>query len=469
MSNHICTDKPEFVVFMFNYGECKRFSSCLENILLQEINFPLRVIIETNGFSSGLLNTAIEFSDKYPDVFEIRDKIDFGEADGKIVYTLYNQYITHMREFFQECYNFKTESNDIMVSISMSAYNQQAFIAKSIESILFQETNFKYELIIGEDCSTDGTRRIVERYRRRFPDIIRPIYYKENVGLRTNDDNIRRRMRGKYRAILEGDDCWLIRDKLQRQVDFLEKNPDFIGETGEFITVNTSYHDIARGTPQIYSHTDVFDINELEKWLMPSNTLCVMHRNIYRDWTEKKMHDYITANIIGDRKMFLMLLMYGDIYHSKDFYCMRVLRPAEKTSWAYAQRHTNMCPITHTWLSNAEQFAKEQYGKSLDLLKKKIENYVISVKCFAKNPSKRNYIAMKTIYKSLPKKDRKKYKNGVIKEARLYFLKRTKGKNIFSITASCVRWGFKFVGKAFKGLKLQYDMKVNDQHINKFL
>lgn len=462
-------ESDNLLILMIDYATNKRFSSCLENILFQEVNFPYKVIIETKNFPKNLLSTAKAYAKKYPEIFELQEEIRFGIAEGHVTYTLYNQYITRSRNFLQDCYNFKTEPHDIMVSISMSAYNQQGFIAKSIESVLFQETNFKYELIIGEDCSTDETRRIVERYRRRHPDIIRPIYYDENVGLKTNDDTMRNRMRGKYRAILEGDDCWLIRDKLQRQVDFLENNLNFVAETGEYITVNTSYKEIARSNPQIYSHTEIFDKKEIEKWLMPSNTLCVLHRNIYLGWSEQKLHDYITENIIGDRKMFLMLLMHGDIYHSSNYYCMRVFRPATKTSWAYAQKHTNMCPITHSWLTNAENFAKEQYGTEIDLTEKKIENFVISAKCFAKNPSKRNYIAMKTIYNSLSKNQKKLYKKRVKKDARSYFSNKTKGKNIFSAAASTIKWGFKFIGKAFKGLRTKYNMDANDQHIKKFL
>lgn len=467
MYDKIIAARPEFVIFMFDYEGCDAFADCLENILLQEVNFTYKAIIETKDFSPERLEIAEEFSNEYPDVFELRNEIDFSEGDGKVVYTLYNQYITPMVHFFQECYNFKTEPNDIMVSISMSAYNQQGYIAKSIESILFQETNFKYELIVGEDCSTDGTRRIVERYRRRFPDIIRPIYYMKNVGLKTNDDIMRRRMRGKYRAILEGDDCWLIRDKLQRQVDFLEKNPNFVAETGEYITVNSSYQEIERGNPQIYSHTEIYDINELQKWLMPSNTLCVMHRNIYLDWSERKMHDYITESIIGDRKMYLMLIMYGDIYHSTDMYCMRVFRPVTKTSWSYAQKHTHMCPITHTWLTNAENFAREQYGKEIDLTEVKINNYVVCAKCFAKNPSKRNYDALKKVRKAIPKAQRKRYNAQLVKETFSFLSKYYKGRNIFTGTFVIIGKGFKFVKKAVKGLKTKYDNP--DQHIKKFL
>jgi glycosyltransferase involved in cell wall biosynthesis len=108
----------------------------------------------------------------------------------------------------------------------MITYNHEQFIAEAIESALGQRTNFDYEIVIGEDCSTDATGRIVDDYARRFPQRIRIIRGEVNVGARKNSQRTLQACRGKYVAILEGDDRWTCADKLQKQVDFLDAHPD---------------------------------------------------------------------------------------------------------------------------------------------------------------------------------------------------------------------------------------------------
>lgn len=115
-----------------------------------------------------------------------------------------------------------------LASISCVTYNQEKFIGKAIESFLAQKTNFPFEIIIGEDCSTDATRKIVSGYRDKYPDIIRLITSDENVGPLINGFRTKQQCRGKYIAICDGDDYWIDPLKLQKQVDFLEANPDYI-------------------------------------------------------------------------------------------------------------------------------------------------------------------------------------------------------------------------------------------------
>jgi glycosyltransferase involved in cell wall biosynthesis len=112
------------------------------------------------------------------------------------------------------------------VTVAMTTYNHEKFIAQAIESVLMQETNFPIELIIGEDCSTDGTREIVKQFAMRRPDIIRPIFQERNVGMHANGDAVMKACRGEYIACLEGDDYWTSPQKLQKQVDFLDRHPD---------------------------------------------------------------------------------------------------------------------------------------------------------------------------------------------------------------------------------------------------
>jgi len=110
------------------------------------------------------------------------------------------------------------------VSILTITYNHENFIAKALDSVLMQTVNFDYEIVIGEDCSTDGTRDIVLAYRDKHPDKIRLLLPDKNLGMHRNFVETYRACRGEYVALLEGDDYWSRPYKLQKQADFLDAN-----------------------------------------------------------------------------------------------------------------------------------------------------------------------------------------------------------------------------------------------------
>jgi glycosyltransferase involved in cell wall biosynthesis len=113
-----------------------------------------------------------------------------------------------------------------LVSAKMMTYNHEPYIAQAIEGVLQQETDFPFELVIGEDCSTDGTREIVFDYQKKYPEIIRVVTSDKNVGSRRNGMRTTKACRGKYIAYCEGDDYWHHPRKLQKQVDYLESHPE---------------------------------------------------------------------------------------------------------------------------------------------------------------------------------------------------------------------------------------------------
>jgi glycosyltransferase involved in cell wall biosynthesis len=108
----------------------------------------------------------------------------------------------------------------------MITYNHRPYIAQAIDGVLGQETDYPFELVIGEDCSSDGTRAIVFEYQRQRPDVVRVVSSEQNVGATENEARTRDACRGKYIAFCEGDDFWHRRDKLQLQVAYLEAHPE---------------------------------------------------------------------------------------------------------------------------------------------------------------------------------------------------------------------------------------------------
>lgn len=113
-----------------------------------------------------------------------------------------------------------------LVSVRVVTYNHERWIAQCLEGILMQRTAFPFEAVVGEDCSTDGTRAIVEDYARRFPDRVRARLHDTNLGAQMNSCRVRQACRGKYLAMIEGDDYWIDPLKLQRQADFLDAHPE---------------------------------------------------------------------------------------------------------------------------------------------------------------------------------------------------------------------------------------------------
>jgi glycosyltransferase involved in cell wall biosynthesis len=111
------------------------------------------------------------------------------------------------------------------VSVMMIAYNHEKFIAQALNSILTQHVNFDYEIVVGEDNSTDRTREILVEFHRRHPQCIVPLLRDKNMGAIRNMGATLAACQGTYIALLEGDDYWTDPYKLQKQADFLDSNP----------------------------------------------------------------------------------------------------------------------------------------------------------------------------------------------------------------------------------------------------
>ena len=117
-----------------------------------------------------------------------------------------------------------------LVSIQCLVYNHEPFLRQCLDGFVMQKTNFKFEAIIHDDFSTDGSAAIIREYAEKYPHIIKPIFETENQYSK-RDGSLGRKMYdascGKYIAICEGDDYWIDPLKLQKQVDFLETNQEY--------------------------------------------------------------------------------------------------------------------------------------------------------------------------------------------------------------------------------------------------
>jgi glycosyltransferase involved in cell wall biosynthesis len=114
-----------------------------------------------------------------------------------------------------------------LLAVCLITYNHARYIKQAFDSILAQKTTFEFEIIVADDCSTDGTTDIVKGYEKKYPGKIRTIIHEKNIGPAQNYLTLLQAVKSKYTAYLEGDDYWIDETKLQQQVKFLESNPTY--------------------------------------------------------------------------------------------------------------------------------------------------------------------------------------------------------------------------------------------------
>lgn len=122
--------------------------------------------------------------------------------------------------------NLWSFNQKIKVTVILVTYNHEPYIAQTLESILVQKTDFPFEILISEDCSTDKTRNIIIEYAKRYPEKIRLILSRRNVHTNRVLSRAIAAARGEYLAILDGDDYWISEKKLQKQADLLDERPE---------------------------------------------------------------------------------------------------------------------------------------------------------------------------------------------------------------------------------------------------
>jgi glycosyltransferase involved in cell wall biosynthesis len=192
------------------------------------------------------------------------------------------------------------------LSVAMVAYNQERFVAQALESVLAQRTKFDFEVVIGDDGSTDGTRAAIESFQRRRPDRIFPIFRERNIGAGPNFVATLGACRGEYVAFLEGDDYWTSEDKLQRQVDVLDGRPDRVLCCHRVRILNET----AASGPDVLPAraAGVYAIEDLleENFVMTSST--VLRRDLIGT-----LPPWYSAATVGDWPLFALVARHGKI------------------------------------------------------------------------------------------------------------------------------------------------------------
>ncbi len=223
--------------------------------------------------------------------------------------------------------NTENQEEPLMVTIRCITYNHEPYIRQCLEGFVMQRTNFRFEAIVHDDASTDGTAAIIREYAEKYPDIIKPIYETENQYSK-HDGSLRRimdaHMHGKYIAICEGDDYWTDPLKLQKQVDFLEANPEYaLVYTDAYIIDADSKVMNLRRTPKSYSGNVTKKIFQKGSFVITA-TSCYRH-DYYSEYEKEWVKIPFTMKM-GDLPLWIYLSLKGKFKHLEEkTTCYRIL------------------------------------------------------------------------------------------------------------------------------------------------
>ncbi len=211
--------------------------------------------------------------------------------------------------------------NHPKVSVSLVTFNHEKFIAQAIESLLLQEVDFSYEIIIGEDFSSDRTREIVIDYQKQYPDKIRLILPEQNLGCYGQKIFVQtlEACKGEYIALLDGDDYWASPHKLQQQVDYLDNNREC---AICFHDVTTIFEDKAELSHR-YNNFEPQRFSGLEN-ILKSNFIPTCS-TLYRRGLFDQFPEWYNETVCGDWVLHVLNTKHGKIgYINKSLAVYRV-------------------------------------------------------------------------------------------------------------------------------------------------
>jgi len=265
----------------------------------------------------------------------------------------------------------KERSEQIIVTICCTAFNQEAYIRKCLDGIVMQITNFKYEAIVHDDASTDETAAIIQEYAAKYPDIIKAILETENQYSKHNG-SLRKIMRantkGKYVATCEADDYWTDPYKLQKQVDIMESDSNISMVYTAYKTVDSEGQLLLRPVYETYKRIS-FSGDILSQLICSGNFVMTLTTCIRKDVYESNLLK--RSNIGIDYLLFLTAASMGScVYLPEETGCYRYSPKSEMNA--------NLDYVKYSYIKAKKYFVKTilQDGIKQYSVTKKIKLYV---------------------------------------------------------------------------------------------
>ena len=202
---------------------------------------------------------------------------------------------------------------EVILSIFVPTFNHEKYISQALDSILMQKTEYKFEVLVGEDCSKDGTREILQQYEEKYPNIFKMFYRDTNMYNQnpTNAGDLKLRCKGKYMICLEGDDYWTDEYKIDKQIRFLEEHPEYYGVAHNCVVVDQESKPNGEKYPECKDNEYTF--KHFVSEIMPGQLATFMHRNCYMD-TDFNSELFFKGLVPGDRLLYYAIATHGKIY-----------------------------------------------------------------------------------------------------------------------------------------------------------
>ena len=228
---------------------------------------------------------------------------------------------------------FQKKNNDcknvIMVSVFCATYNHAKYLRRCLDGLIMQKTNFKYDIIVHDDASTDNTADIIREYEKKYPELIKPIYQRENQyvkGFNAIKKYILKEASGKYIAFCEGDDFWIDKNKLQKQFDALENNQNCKMCVSTVRGVKESGEKLDKTFPSEIFASSILSPEDVLRLLSKEYCFQTSSFFVYTDEYKKTTEHFLFQNIpVDDWPTLLYFSQIGYIYYlSDEMSCYRI-------------------------------------------------------------------------------------------------------------------------------------------------
>lgn len=231
------------------------------------------------------------------------------------------------------------KTSEIKVSIAFIAYKHAKYLKQCLDSLVCQKCDFKYEIIIADDCSNDGSAEILLDYQKRYPDLIVPVIHEKNLGVTNNARSLEKYIHGKYVAGGECDDFWMDELRLQKQADFLDSHPECSAVGSNFVNVdsngNNPYVSMLKWeVAKFYSLKDYLK----HGMFIHGNTLMYRSEILASGNDKRRKELFDAAPTMTDIIYRVMMYDKGFIYIMPDVMHAHRMGDADKTSFFSSQK-----------------------------------------------------------------------------------------------------------------------------------
>lgn len=273
------------------------------------------------------------------------------------------------------------DNEPVKVSIAMIAYNVEKYIEQAIESVLDQVCDFRIELVIGEDCSTDNTREIALKYQKEYPTVINVLLPEKNQGLTPNCVATINACKGEYVALLDSDDYWTNNRKLQLQIDFLDQNKDFSGSGHQSMKIYEVKN--KQNEPFGEENSTVYNVNDMITHRKFHTSSFIFRRKFWEQ--TGGIPPSISSN---ERAIFPMVSVFGKInYHQENMCVYRITGSGLTSRVDYKELESDFAMIP--WLKGIDpRFPINRFRSFLHLC-----NYTYGVKKLPFHIKLKHYIS----------------------------------------------------------------------------